>query len=955
MIEIKPSFIARMLSPFCQNNYLCSLNNYEIEFSDNNELKKSLLSIKKIVIQKGLIWSRVSIIFENKKSILLAGINSSSAEEIKLFINHNKSFLKETINKVDDNYDELKKIGEWLKDATLGLFWISEYDKKNIFKSVESYAEILNLLFTKIPFTKKIIPYLSLMSEFHNNPEVFKDNCNKLFIPTELKKYEIFFDKVDRNPLTIEQRKAIVTNEDSTLVVAAAGSGKTSLLMGKINYLIKKGMANENEILVLAFNRNAKEEIIERLKNININCETHTFHSFGLKVLAKANKKKESLASFVENANLFDRFIQKKIEELIKNSKKFNEIKEFFISYFFPYQDKFNFQSLGEYYQFIKSSNLITLKGEYVKSMEELEIANFFFTNGIPYEYEKKYEFETSSIERRQYKPDFYLPKNKIYIEHLALNRNNQTPEFINQDEYLSGVEWKRKIHKKNNTKLIETYSFQKREGNLTNFLFNKLQSEGVIFKPLNSNQLLLNLNQHGYISIFAKICGPFLNLYKGKDEEFDSLKNKLNNKEEYESKRILMFLHLFTDLFESYEEELKKIDEIDFHDMINRANQVILNDNCYSKFKFILVDEFQDISFGRAKLINNLQKISPNLKLLAVGDDWQSIYRFTGADIDLMSNFKKYFGFTKQLLLTKTFRFDSSIEKVASFFIKKNPNQIDKNIIANQIVNFPSIKLFLPEKESGKFLEKIVSDISKDSSKNSKVLFLGRNNYSESGIDYKSLKFIAPNLDFEFRTVHRAKGYESDYVVILDMKRARNGFPNEMIDDPIINFMLSEKESFSYAEERRLFYVALTRAKKHVYVIADPASPSSFFNELAIEKDYLVEKINVTSGYKRECPLCKTSPLMERTSAKGNNFFGCQNYPLCEYTADSCRICNFGYLEKFEDFYVCDNKECNHKAEICPKCKTGYLIQKPGKFGLFLGCSNYFYNDCDYTRNIDK
>jgi DNA helicase-4 len=281
------------------------------------------------------------------------------------------------------------------------------------------------------------------INNFISNPDGFRILSNNIFFTKELERFKEFFDVVESNPLTVSQRKAIITHEDNTRVIAGAGSGKTSVIVAKVGYLLKKGLYDSNEILLIAFNRAAASEIEERIKNrINVNVKVTTFHALGLGIISKVEKRKPSLAKFAENEMALNQYIQEILVELVKDKNTTELITTYFQSFFAPYKSKFEFNELGDYYKYIKDNDLISLEGGLLKSFEEVEIANFLTLNGIKYKYESPYSKSTATISHRQYEPDFYLTEYDIYIEHFGIKRDGSTAPFINREQYLAGMEW---------------------------------------------------------------------------------------------------------------------------------------------------------------------------------------------------------------------------------------------------------------------------------------------------------------------------------------------------------------------------------------------------------------------------------------------------------------------------------------------------------------------------------
>ena len=380
------------------------------------------------------------------------------------------------------------------------------------------------------------------------------------------------------------------------------------------------------------------------------------------------------------------------------------------------------------------------------------------------------------------------------------------------------------------------------------------------------------------------------------------------------------------------------KCNEIDFNDMIKKATQYLRAGKVRINCKYVLVDEFQDISQSRSRLLIALLDQNPECKLLCVGDDWQSIYRFAGSDLNIMVNFEEHFGTTETMFLDETFRFNNKIADFSTKFIIKNPKQIPKKIKTHKHVKEPSVSVYYCYDQ----LQTLRSILYKLNKEGGSVFILGRyrNNEPDAKLEYS-------NLNIEYLTAHKSKGTQADYVVIIGLESGRMGFPCEITDDPVLDLVLSKQDSYPHSEERRLFYVAVTRAKKHVYLIADESSPSVFVKEITSE-GYDVHCDSREDRHFGSCPRCKTGNLILIKGHYGD-FFSCSNYPYCTYRPPKCPVCKSGNMLDRGIGYVCT--DCNHRSQKCPECGEGILVLRRGRYGRFFGCSNY--PECTFTRNL--
>lgn len=769
-------------------------------------------------------------------------------------------------------------------DLTKGNWYVSDHQYRLWKEKYKHLAEMINPIFynikTEDPFKKTITTF----NDFWNKGrELIINDLNERFVTKESPNIkQLLTEKDIKN--NDQQIVAIASDEDNTLLVAGAGTGKTTTILGKLAYLTERVGIKPEEILLLSFTGRAVDELTDRItkKFPGKNIKAQTFHSFGLSILGKVLGKKPDLA-FASNSAKY-KFLNEQFENLLKNSNYLIFIIEYFAYYLKPVVLEPGFNNLDDYYKYIKTESNITFLREQVKSQQEVMLANFLYMNGVKYNYELPYKHETATSVYRQYKPDFYLPDYDIYIEHFGINRagnvhfsQNKSQNISISAKYRIDMEWKRNLHKKYKTKLIETFSYEFAEHTWKVNLENKLKSLGVIFYRPDPQEIYSLLEKSGNVREITELFSTFLDLCKSNSYTLPILREKIWSRK---NAREMAFYEIFSPIYQSYEDYLSKTNYIDFHDMLIKSSDFVNRGLYHANYKYIIIDEFQDFSVSKYKLIKALCEQNPETKLFCVGDDWQSIFRFAGSDISLMTNFEEAYGYTRKNQLVITNRFNNSIAIVSNKFILKNPSQIKKEVVSGKTIADEAISIFY---KKGKNTENIFYEILNDLNINASqkgiiesVFLLGRYKFNKPE-DLPKYLHKYKNLNVEFLTIHAAKGSEADYVIILDVTSGKYGFPSEITDDPLLEIVLSKVDSYPHAEERRLMYVAMTRARDKVFIITEDKNKSAFVLEIEGEKKY-------NTNTKR-CEDCGGELVVRK--GKYGTFWGCENFPECTYISN--------------------------------------------------------------------
>ena len=651
--------------------------------------------------------------------------------------------------------------------------------------------------------------------------ETCRSEVNREFVKAQAALASETAGKLGYPKLTVEQADAIATDEDVTLVAAGAGTGKTTVIAGKIAHLVCDRKVKPGEILVLAYNNKAAQEIRDRLRELEdlTGVEVATFHSFGRRVIGETNDRMPTVSKMADDSFTLKRAMEGFIQDMKRDEKLARAILNLTVNMPAPYKSPFDTATEAEYRSYVANSELRTLNGERVRSFEELTIANWLAANGIKYEYERDYEQKTATSRHRQYQPDFYLTDYGIYIEHFALNRDGKAP--TEWTEYEGGVAWKREQHRRNQTTFVETYSWQHQDGTLLSGLETRLDQLGVARTKIPVYVLVQNLKDF-QISRLADLLAQFLNHAKSGDIGQAQIDARVEAT--LDPRRAREFLKIWHEAKRQYDARLRQENTIDFHDMIIQATGIIACGDWTHHYTHILIDEFQDISAGRMALAKAMQQ--DGVAYFLVGDDWQSIYRFTGSQVRLFNEVHEYLGFTQWVPLTQTFRFSDDIAQPSARFVQRNSAQTQRDVVGidNQTDRGLTV-IFATNPEQG--ANTALNEIRKRLRRGDRVLLLGRFNDSKRNLPGWARK--------DFSTVHRAKGREADYVVVLDLIDDVKGFPSIRTDDPLLNLVAPPIDDIPYpnAEERRLFYVSMTRGKKATYLVADMNRPSPFIVEL--------------------------------------------------------------------------------------------------------------------------
>lgn len=796
------------------------------------------------------------------------------------------------------------------------------------------------------------------------------ESHNTNYINRKLIEYKYYFDHIfddiDRNlNLDIEQRRAVLVDDNHCLLVAGAGAGKTTTMATKVKYLVEKQNISPQDIIVISYTNKAVNELKERInKSLKIPVKIETFHSFAFDIVKKSASQIPEV-NFSSYNIIFDLLAKSMFEDkaLMRNLV-------LFLSYYFDLpKDSFNFASLNEYHRFKAAQDYETLKsglgeyireisfnrgktvrtltGEYLRSIQEVQIANYLYLNSIEYEYEKPYPHPIPGA-RKKYTPDFLIKQgeHEAYIEHYGLTDNMKNSVFTPNEiaRYQKSISDKRRVHKCHKTTLIETWSSYSDGQSLLEHLKKALRKNGFVLKPRDLSEVytkIVDTGKNKYINKLVWFMINFIEQYKtcGYDEGgFNVLRHKTDNA------RNLLFIDIAEKIYKQYQAMLKGRNEIDFSDMINQANllldQMETQDNRLA-YKYIIIDEFQDVARQRFNLTKRLSKIT-KAKVVAVGDDWQSIYAFAGSDITLFTRFLQLMGSGTELKITHTYRNSQELIDIAGGFIQKNSTQIKKKLISPKHLKDPILLEFYNDKVNtwknhAEAVNSAIGKIIEKYGENKSILLLGRYNFEleqlkttgEFDVTHnshiKSVKY--PEARLTFMTVHSSKGLGYDNVIIMNMVENMFGFPCQIEDDPIMKLVTHQDASIPFAEERRLFYVALTRTKNHIYIMAPLYRPSRFLIELI--NDYQLPhpsemNLNLTTAFRYKCPVCGFPLKREFHKSYGLDLYVCTNdVELCDFMTNDTK-----YLK---DIFK------------CPKCSDGYLIVKKDKQGEgFYGCTNY-------------
>lgn len=739
---------------------------------------------------------------------------------------------------------------------------ISESQQKGL---IDYYSFYFQEAYSLIRMLKTfgIIPsaiITSFINDFGKISKLIKQH-NEEVIDLLLDKHKSFFDHCLKYPLDKQQRRSIVSEADNCLVVSSAGSGKTSSIVGKVKYLTEIKGIDPQRILLISYTNKAAAELTERMATKGLN--GYTFHKLAIDIIAKTIGIKPSICDNTDAifVNIYRNLLEKR------------NFKKYIIQYFVDYQtneadweirknerrESLSEQKDGQLKAIFPDMDGNTIC---VRSEQEQKICFVLSSLGVKFRYEEPYEYILADEMHSQYCPDFsiYYEQNgvlkRIYLEHFGVDEHSFVPTWFAKDNnmtyeeanknYNDGITWKKAAHEKFGTKLLVTSSADFHYHDIKRQLKKLLKNAGVPIHEKTDEDLydLILPKESKQEKAFIRLTATFVTLVKSSCK---SVKEVLIQAKDADDERSSFIIeNIFQPIYELYIQVLKDIGQIDFTDAILQATDICSKLHPV-EYDYIIVDEFQDISIDRYRFLKVLREGNPPAKLYCVGDDWQSIYRFSGSDMTLFNQFSEYFGTTEVNMIETTYRFGEPLVALSSRFIQRNKAQIQKNIHSFN----PEIKTELEfysydRREYCHTIGKLVASIPSDKS----IFLLGRYSFDDYYLSfmYQLVKegsrfyYVIGERKIEFLTVHKSKGLEADYVILLQCNKDTYGFPSLVSDDPVLKYVLTGNDQFPYGEERRLFYVAITRAKVKTFVLYDRRFPSVFVDEF-LHPEKLSEK----------------------------------------------------------------------------------------------------------------
>lgn len=825
-------------------------------------------------------------------------------------------------------------------------------------------------------------------------------------------KYASFFQSFKMESgisLNNEQKFAVIYDTDVLQIVAGAGTGKTTTLVAKIKYLIDVKGVDPSKILCLSFSNASVNDFNNQLNDVLSKDRDYdeivsTFHSFAYS-FSKENKKVlddeeqrelllDSFKSFIieeisteetsKSIPVYEKFLlhfpyifnryfeiprKEKNNLLIKNKGNY--------SYYFVTLEETieevidNENTLDKYFNFSsnfdeKSTNKVQKrKPKIVYSYHDLKIANFLTLHNIQWEYSKEYKFKENTVQF-----DFYLPEYCIYIEDEGLDKfgNPNNLRGISIKRFKEQLQIKKEIvnhDKENRFIFINSLIYP---NDFLDFLENQLKSLIGDFdrKKLSNRYFERILKRNKFLPHLNELYDLFRDFIKsfkqqGYDEsKIDSFKG--------DGEREIFFLEMISKYYKFYQKFLNENNYIDYEDMITKSLDNIEN----TGFEYIFVDEYQDMSEIRLKLLKKVYD-DTNAKLIVVGDDWQSIYGFNGCKVDYFLDFEQNFDGAERICLKETHRFTKNLITLTEKFITADNRLLEKELIPakKHIIEKPVvIKYYSFKKDQYILVYEVLKEISEDYKNgnldDNTVLILSRYNKHIDDLKpiFDKIK-VEDELDLkiEYQTIHRSKGLGRGTVILLNVNNKGQAIPSKVPENPLllfVSFYGDDNERIN--EERRLFYVALTRTKNKVFLVTKFNEESSFIGEILRYNQEFIHKGNkglIQKDISFKHDSCY-NPFYVRKKDMIKKFWKCRHI---EFKSNvKCPKCGKGNINLYkinrEYYLVCSEfEECEEKffindeiifdddfcVDSCPNC-DGILYKKYVSGKERVCCSN---KDC--------
>jgi DNA helicase IV len=660
--------------------------------------------------------------------------------------------------------------------------------------------------------------------------------------------------------LNIKQQEAVKSEANRILVLAGAGSGKTKTLLQKISYLIEENHVKPAQILAITFTKNAANEMVDRLiiaadtsgeyeslmtdKRLTAaqkdrerlvwqrkykwihGLTVKTFHAFCYQVLRNFGVKEfdnkfriigdekrdegDDLNKYLATETVFEVF-HKILIECCEDVDYLLRLKRYVLDYII---DKIHKQPDYELNSF-RGKFFKTLDGTKVRSKSEQYIADWLYRHSIKYQYEP-----ILNVKDFDFRPDFYIPAANLYIEHVS----SKSYALKNKEDQFE----------KGNILFVKTYEGMTRDTALFNHILDSIVRSRLPEDYHKSVNLVFKEEFNGYhedVKDFISQVMRVTDMIKVEDLKLSAVAKRAEQDQHF---RIKEFYLLALPIIKKYLKYCVKKSYLDFNDLISRTTSLFKNhpditDKFRNQFRYILVDEFQDVNNLQVDLLKLI--LTPETQLFCVGDDWQSIYGFRGSNINYIIEFAKHFEKATTIKLNLNYRSTQNIVGASNEVIKYNKFKVEKEILASKksehkIVVYAGNN----EEDNINFCADTVQELMDAGVSGEDILFLYRRNKMFSPYFFK---FRDEGLKIQYKTIHGAKGLESKIVFIIGLTEGHGGFPDIWLEDRIFQVIKAADHNLLMEEERRLFYVAITRAKDKLYLITEKGNESSFLQEI--------------------------------------------------------------------------------------------------------------------------